>query len=226
MNPSTRVRLRQAWGFCQRHSWGWMVVEAAFRNSYMHGPAILFEDLMVSAARHHEIRGPVQFGRLARRLKAKGPCLMCQEGYGPVSNEFVKPNIIQQGRDLTQFRLMALRTRPFWRKAVCGSCSNTDSAMRCRIHLIEDISKGRSVDVQFHRSSVEQIVDHIGRYERSFQFDFQNTRTDEDEAALIAAVGWCCGLETLLSLLRYSEDASSPNTIHTDVSLRPAKKLS
>lgn len=207
MNPSTRTRLRRAWGMCQRHAWGWMVVEAAFRNAYMHGPAVLYEDLMVTAAPLFELRGPAQLVRLARRLKEKGPCLMCEEGYNAGSKGFVKPHIVQQGRDLTQFQRLAGRTAPFWGPSVCGRCANTDSPLRCRIHLIEDISTGQAKDIQFHRDAFSKIVERLRRYARSFQFEFQGTRTDEDEASLIEAVAWCSGWETFLALLRSSDGA-------------------
>ncbi len=205
MNPSTRTRLRRAWGLCQRHAWGWMVVEAAFRNAYMHGPAVLYEDLMSGAEPLFDLRGPGQLVRLVRRLKEKGPCLMCEEGYDAGSKGFVKPHIVQQGRDLTQFQGLAERTAPFWSHKICGRCADTDSPLRCRIHLIEDISRGRAKDIQFHRGVFGDVAERLRRYARSFQFEFQGTRTDEDEAALIEAVGWCTGWETFLALVRSSQ---------------------
>ncbi len=207
MNPSTRTRLRRAWGLCQRHAWGWMVVEAAFRNAYMHGPAVLYEDLMTTAAPLFELHGPRQLFRLARRLKEKGPCLMCEEGYNASSKGFVKPHIVQQGRDVTQFQRLAGRTAAFWSRGVCGRCANTDSPLRCRIHLIEDLSTGDAKDIELHRDAFGDIVERLRRYARSFQFEFQGNRADEDEAALIEAVGWCSGWETFLVLLRSSEGA-------------------
>ncbi len=225
MNPSTRTRLRRAWGMCQRHSWGWMVVEAAFRNAYMHGPAVLYEDLMVSAARLFKVRGPGQLGRIARRLREKHPCLMCEEGYNSASKGFVKPHIVKQGRDLTQFRLLAARTQAFWGNRVCGSCTNTDSPLRCRIHLIAELSSGHASDIAFHRDALVNIVERIRRYARSFQFEFQGTRTYEDEAALIEAVAWCCGWETFFALLSISEEESA-NPVRTSYLIDPEQPIS
>ena len=107
MSPSTRERLRRAWGLCERHSWGWMSVEAAFRSGYMHGPAVLYEDVMSLAVVAFDVRGPMQTGRLKRRIRQKGPCLMCEEEYGPDSTGFVRPEIVTQGRDLSELRVFA-----------------------------------------------------------------------------------------------------------------------
>jgi len=199
MNPSTRERLRRAWGMCERHAWGWMIVEAAFRNGFMHGPAVLYEDVMGLALEALQMRGPLQFGRLKRRLRQKSLCLMCEEGYGPNAPGFVRPNIVEQGRDLTQFRLLARRTYPHWKDAVCGRCSGDESPVRCRRHLIEDELPGIVGDVLGPHELVSYCVRHLRTYARSFQFEFHGTETPEDEAALICAVGWCSGWSQMLS---------------------------
>ncbi len=74
-----------------------MVVEAAFRSGYMHGPAVLYEDVMGLAMAAFEMHGPGQYGRLRRRLRQKGPCLMCEEGYGHESKGFVKKKSYSKG---------------------------------------------------------------------------------------------------------------------------------
>jgi len=201
MNPSTRERLRRGWGMCERHAWGWMVVEAAFRSGYMHGPAVLYEDVMGLASAAFEMRGPMQHERLTRRLRRQGPCLMCEESYGPDSKWFVKPQIVMQGRDLSEFRSLAQSTFPYWQTAVCGRCSGDDSPARCRRHLVEDVSAGLLGDLSPARDLVAHIVHHLVRYARSFQFEFKGTHTLEDEAALICAVGWCSGWKLFLSAI-------------------------
>jgi hypothetical protein len=199
MNPSTRERLRKAWGLCDRHAWGWMVVEAAFRSGYMHGPAVLYEDLMGLAMVVFEMRGPIQRERLRRSLRLKRPCLMCEEGYGSRTKGFVRKKIVQQGRNLSELQLLARRTQQYWLKAVCGRCAGTVSTQRCRTHLIEDISRGLT-EVSEHRALVLYLSRHLFTYARSFQFEFHGTHTEEDEAALISAVGWCSGWASLLSI--------------------------
>ena len=201
MSPSTRDRLRKAWGLCERHAWGWMIVEAAFRSGYMHGPAVLYEDVMGLALAAFDMQGPMQAGRLKRRLRQKRPCLMCEEGFGPHSKGIVKQTIVEQGRDLTEFRALARNTLPFWRKAVCGKCAGDGSPARCRKHLIEDESLGLIGDLSSARELLTYIAHHLTRYARSFQFEFQGTQTMEDEAALLSAVGWCSGWTLFLSLV-------------------------
>ncbi|MDQ7784907.1 MAG: hypothetical protein RDU20_18635 [Desulfomonilaceae bacterium] len=201
MNPSTRERLRKAWGMCERHAWGWMVVEAAFRSGYMHGPAVLYEDLMGPAMGAFKMLGPMQHGRLKRRLRLRGPCLMCEEGFGPDSQGYVRTDIIRQGRDLRALQSLARRTARYWTETVCGKCSGDDSPIRCRRHLIEDAAIGQSDDFSSHRAHVTYIAQHLVAYAGSFQFEFKGTQTLEDEAALISAVGWCSGWKLFLSIV-------------------------
>src|ERR1051326_7436645 len=37
--------LRRAWGLCARHTCAWLVVDAAFRHGFLHGPAVVYADL-------------------------------------------------------------------------------------------------------------------------------------------------------------------------------------
>jgi hypothetical protein len=204
MSPSTRWRLRKAWGMCERHAWGWMVVEAAFRSGYMHGPAVLYEDVMGLALAAFEMRGPMKHGRLRRRLRLQGPCLMCEDEYGPNSKGFVKPHIVEQGRDLQELQSLARRTSGYWEKAVCGKCSGEDNPVRCRKHFIEDGSLGLVPDFSAAEALVSYVVRHLEIYARSFQFEFKGTQTLEDEAALISAVGWCSGWKLILSTVGHT----------------------
>ena len=46
MVPEIRHALRRARGFCERRAWAALHVETAFRSNFMHGPAILYEDIL------------------------------------------------------------------------------------------------------------------------------------------------------------------------------------
>jgi hypothetical protein len=59
MVPNIRQRLRRAWGFCERHAWGYILVEAAFYRGFMHGASILYEDLLFLALSAFNIKGPL-----------------------------------------------------------------------------------------------------------------------------------------------------------------------
>jgi len=195
MAPTVRESLWKGWGMCERHAWGFIAVEAAFRQGYMHGPAIVYEDLMRQAVRVFDHRN------IFKGLHEKGPCHMCELGYGPHSKGAARPDIVKAGRDLTEIRALARRTLPYWHGAVCGRCAGTGSKVRCRRHLIEDLSARKIKDLSMHEQLVRYIARHLGVYTLSFRYEYNGTETEEDVAALISAVGWCSGWETLLEVL-------------------------
>jgi len=202
MSPSTREQLWKGWGMCERHAWGFISVEAAFREGYLHGPAVLYEDLMNRARAAFLVRGPAQSRRSMRNIRAKGPCLMCEMEYGSKSKGSIEPERVQKGRDLSELQALARKTAPYWERAVCGRCAGNDSPQRCRRHLIADISRGVISDLSPHAALVDDIAKHIKIYARSFCHGYHGTQTVEDEAALISAVGWCTGWKTLLSIMK------------------------
>lgn len=204
MNPSTRDRLRKAWGMCERHAWGWMAVESSFRHGYMHGPAVLYEDIMGRALDAFDLKGPLRYQRIKQRLRSKGRCLMCEEGYGVGSNGIIKPDRVAQGRDLSPLQTLAKTTDPYWRKNVCGLCSGDGSIVRCRKHLVEDLTVGLIQDLAPHMFLVSNLAHHMSKFARSFQLEFQGTQTVDDDAALISCVGWLSGWDTFLRILNVS----------------------
>ncbi len=202
MEPDVRQRLRRAWGFCGRHAWGALSVEAAFRPSFLHGPAVLYEDLMTRALRVFDLAGPWQAARVARRLRPTGPCLMCDMGLNRSSPAMAREELLAEGRDVESLRRFATKRRRFWWNTVCGQCLGEDSTVRCRPHLREDLLADRITDPGEHRGLVEWILRHVTVYSRSFRWESRMTDTEEDQAALISAVGWCSGWEPWLPLLR------------------------
>ena len=82
MIPKIRQDLRKAWGFCERHACVTLLVETAFRPGFLHGPVILYEDIIGCAVSSFNLSGPLQNSRFARLAK-KGPAIMCEMGYGP-----------------------------------------------------------------------------------------------------------------------------------------------
>ena len=201
MRPAIRRRLRKGWGMCERHAWGWISAEAAFRKGYMHGPAVLYKDLMNRAKAAFTIRGPLQEWRTLRTVRTRGPCLMCNMKYHSRSRGFMKAERALIGRDLNALQDLAVKTAAYWEKALCGRCAGTDSPQRCRKHLVEELSRGEITDLSPHVSLVNHIEAHMRMYNRSFCHGYHGTDTDEDRAALISAVGWCSGWKTLLSIV-------------------------
>jgi len=206
MAPDMRHRLRRAWGLCERHAWGYILVEAAFYCGYMHGAALLYEDLLTPALSAFHLQGSLRNWRLARNLRNKGPCPMCEMGFGPESKGMARPELIERGRDVTELLTLARKTEIYWEKAICGRCARNGSAQRCRRHLIGDVSMGLIDALSTHKTLIEYIYHHISLYHRSFRLEFQGSRTDEDMAALISAVGWCSGWKIFLSI--YARESS------------------
>lgn len=188
MNLFTRQRLRKAWGLCERHALGYLTIESSFRRGFVHGSAILYEDLMHRALSTFTLKNPFKRWRLARGLSNKGPCLMCGAGFGPERKGTAKPELVKKGRDLSGVLALARKTRPYWQKALCGKCVDDGSEQRCRRHLIEDLHMGLIDDLSGHYFLVRYIARHVSKYARSFQFEYRGTETDEDEAALLSAL--------------------------------------
>ncbi len=201
MVPETRWRLRRAWGMCERHAWGALAVETSYRPTFLHGPAVLYEDIVGRAARTFQGAGPLQALRVARRLRPTGPCMMCEMGYGPGMPAAAAQDIIERGRDFGQLRALAVRTEPHWCWAVCGVCSGDGVAPRCRRHLRE-AAKGRTLDdLPAQRRLVEAILNDLSIYSKSFVWGNHHLQSDAGRAALISAVGWCSGWRPLMALL-------------------------
>ncbi|HYB44704.1 MAG TPA: hypothetical protein VEL75_23210 [Candidatus Methylomirabilis sp.] len=202
MEPDVRLRLRRAWGMCQRHAWGAVAAEASYRGGYLHGPAILYEDLLARALGAFDRAGSRRSPRiLAWRLRDSGPCLMCEMGFHGSARGAFSRERSRAGRDPTAIRTIAAATRAHWITAVCGVCSGDCLPPRCRLHLLQELDGGASVDMACHRREVAELHSRLSAYARSFQWECRDTATDRDRAALLAAVGWCSGWEAGLALV-------------------------
>lgn len=201
MDVETRYKLRGAWGLCERHAMAWIAVEAAFRHCHFHGPAIVYAELMASASRALAVAGPFAGTRLARRLRAKNGCLMCELAIGSESPGYAPAYRLEIGRDLSQLRGFVEATEPYWRKAVCGRCDRSMAQVRCRVHLLQDLAQDPLLCLQPHRDLVANVAGYLARYDDSFRWERRGTDTVEDRAALLSAVGWCGGWATLVALL-------------------------
>ena len=200
MEPVMRQRLRRTWGFCQRHAWGFLAIECAFRDGYLHGSAILYEDLMERAQTAFISS---RRGSAAWRLRNRGPCPMCDLGYGLHSVGYAQPAVLDRGRDSTNLRRFASETRQYWERYVCGQCLGQGGMEpRCRPHLLADMSQGRLGNLEAEEGFVRYLLNHLKAYSRSFRWEWQDTETSEDRVSLISAVGWLSGWTELLELLK------------------------
>lgn len=201
MLPEVRESLRRSWGLCARHASGWLIVESAFRHRYLHGPAVLYDDLMEIAGGAFAHHGPMAAERCAWRLATRGPCHLCSMGIGAQSAGFIEHEHWETARDATGWIEFLIETRPLWLPHVCGRCDGSGRPARCRQHLVEDIAGGAD-DVATAMMEVRWIAGHVHRYDRSFRWECQGTDTLEDHAALVASIGWCGGWSSLLALDR------------------------
>lgn len=203
MSPFVREKLRKAWGMCTRHAWAAIFVESSYRSGYLHGPAVLYEDLMGRAAKAFEMKGPLRLKRAVHKLRNRGPCLMCEMELGPNSSGMASPHLLDKGKDWSVIKALALRTRAYWERMVCGKCAKNDSPMLCRQHLIENQAKVNDAGFVIQKGLVEKIERRVRNYSRSFRWEYRGTETEEDPAGLLAAVGWCSGWGPLLRLVGF-----------------------
>jgi len=201
MIPETRRRLRDSWGFCERHAWGGLAVEMAFRHRFLLGQTILYADLMERCLDAFNLQGPWQARRLAGRLVGDGHCMMCDMNAYGAGRGYARPALIEQGRRTDDLRTLAMETSSHWRKAVCAVCEGHSGAARCRRHLLEDIARNCRIALGRHRNALQQTHEHLLAYERSFVWGFRDTDRPEDRAALFNAIGWFSGWRPLLALM-------------------------
>ncbi len=201
MDSEVRAHLHRGWGLCPRHSFAFLAVNAAFCHHYLHGPAVLYADLMTRARDAFALSGPLHETRLQHRLRESGPCHICNQGLGPASAGFASPEHLVIGRNTDNILGFLRETQPFWMPALCGRCSGTAAAPRCRPHLVEELAEGTLRDLARQRALVENITRHLLNYEQSFRWEFNGTDTLEDRGALVGAVGWCSGWEALLHVI-------------------------
>jgi hypothetical protein len=201
MNPETRWHLRRCWGMCERHSFGFVSAEAAYRHGFLMGQAVLYHDLMERALAAFDRRMPTQSLGAALGLRETEPCFMCKLGYtGEDPGIKLAPDVIEEGRNLEPIRDFAAETEPAWRDLVCGICAGTDSPMRCRKHFRSELIRGRS-DPAGQHELVQTTFGHMLRYMQSFVWDYRFDPSIDERAALIVSIGWLTGWRPWLKLL-------------------------
>lgn len=197
MDLGTRERLWYAWGMCDEHSLAWLAIEHSLEAGWLHGPAILYEDLIdkaVWAVRSRLFSFPPTVGM----LRTSNTCLVCDQAG--------RPDRVPDGDPLDGLREDVLRHLTSGAagadldRVACGTCAGTLSVLRCRPHLVAELERDRRFDLTPQRAYLAEVLGGLARYSRSFGWANRGADTPADRAALVAGVGWCSGWTTLLAV--------------------------
>jgi hypothetical protein len=199
MIPETRHALHRAWGLCERHAWAALAVEMSFRPTYLHGPALLYQDLLERCLAAFTRAGPLRAQRVARRLRSQGPCLMCKLNVYRAGRGGASLTTIERGRQTAPLYRFAIDHKKYWEQTVCGVCDGSTSHIRCRRHLIEQASGLAEHSV--HAGLVADLLDRVRVLARSYIWENHGTDRPEHRAALISTAGFMSGWRPLLVLL-------------------------
>jgi len=193
MSPITRQKLRNSWGFCQRHMLGWLLIESAFFHNYLHGPSILLADLIDRASYCFKFN-PIP-SILAIRLRTKEECMMCSLGYDINREGFITEEILAQSRDTSYLLKFAMETEKFWLKSLCNKCfpGRSNKNILCRPHLIDELLHGNYSAIDNQKAYIQYLNSQISFYSKSFQWERRHTETLECKASLISAACWLKG---------------------------------
>ena len=200
--PETRARLWLAWGMCHRHALGFLAVEASVHRGWLFRPAVVYEDIMDRGRSALAPRRLFERARVVASLRAAEPCQPCALGLSPGGRaDPGSKGIVEEGRSLDHVRAFAAETRRLWEPWICGKCAGSTSPVRCRLHLPDDPGSLRRPELPAYRALVDDLTVHLAAFARSFGWSSRGTDTARDRAALIGAVGWCGGWESILRYL-------------------------
>ena len=181
-------------------------VEMSFRDEYLLGPTILYAELIEKALCAVSRLESIGRHSFEYALRARSPCFLCamnlRNSWACRSSPHDRASIA----DVTTARSRAFagRLAPAWRSWLCPECAGRERAgaapTLCRQHLIAAIRAHGPVDISTQRNLLQDLYDHVARYQDSFLVGGPEA-SDQDRAALIAAIGWCSGWRLLLSQL-------------------------
>ena len=202
--PETWNALLRSYGFCERHAWIHISVEMSFRDEYLLGPTILYAELMEKALHATNLPQSVGWHSFEYELRARGPCFLCAMNLRNASAGASARTRLDRGRDNSTLRNFASRLAPEWCSWLCPECAGRERAgngpTSCRQHFIAAMQAQAPVDISTQRNMLQHLCDNVARYQESFLVGGPKA-SDEDRAALIAAIGWCSGWRPLLAQL-------------------------
>ncbi|MGQ0845597.1 MAG: hypothetical protein ACT4QF_15855 [Sporichthyaceae bacterium] len=181
MSPESRRRLREAWGFCPRHTWSFFLAESELKG-FPRGTLILFEDLLELAVAALGSR------RWASRLRGSGDCPTCNY-IGPADPRRLEggwaEDIERANRRIVSVAMLT-DCRELWQDRTCPRCSG-GGGLLCREHLLVE---GRRTD------EVRDTLDRLraGLAELGVAISWPRREVEPHEwAALVETLGWFAG---------------------------------
>ncbi len=141
MAPDTRAALRNNWGLCARHAWLYAAMEIELFAGLPLSTAILYEDLVGTAARAVG-RRLTPWPVLRRRLQGRGFCFTCdfvEHARADGNASFRARRDEMAGLQRTTRRLVD--TRALWSRHSCPACGGDGSTL-CRRHVCDRGSSG------------------------------------------------------------------------------------
>jgi hypothetical protein len=203
MDPFVRWELRKSWGFCQRHTIAWLIVEAAYHSSYLHGSSILLSDLIERAQKcFPKYKLPIT---VEMRLKNKKPCHMCGLGYTLDSKgSYAREETLVKGRDMNQILQFANETEMYWSKFICPLCAGMQykDGILCRNHFLQALRNNNYSSINMEADFLRYLSGQIHYFSRSFRWECRGTETTECKAALITSAGWLNGWTEFIKFYR------------------------
>lgn len=197
MNAPVREDLRRGWGPCERHALAVLIIENALRPHYLHGPVILYHDLMKRAVAAYAYAWPLHELRTRHALTPTRECHFCALGIDASATGDVPYDRFLRATDESSLRNFMLMTHDGWRPWVCPRCTGMAGGRLCRHHIVESRGTWERGELEEERASVELLAQRLCHYERAFSVDYQGTETTLDRSALIAAAGWLSGWRLL-----------------------------
>jgi hypothetical protein len=146
---------------------------------------------------------------LEHTLRSRGPCFLCTMNLRNSASGGAAPGSrLDRGRDISKLRAFAGRTALVWRSWLCPNCAGRQytriEPTLCRQHLIAAMCARTPVDISAQGNMLQDLFDHVAHYQDSFLAGGSEA-SDQDRAALIAAIGWCSGWRPLLAQLSLAD---------------------
>jgi hypothetical protein len=189
MNVETRHHLWRTWGLCPRHSWGYAVLEVELRGGLPFSTTILYEDLIVRAARSltRSLRLPWSVAR--RSLESRGECYTCDyEGLAHGPGAPGAQDQAQLANTRRRFRPLLLGSQEHWRPVTCPSCLGGSGPV-CRQHLLAGVEPGSRDDLA---AWLSQLARRLGRFKESMTWRGPEA-TEFERVSWVEAIGWFSG---------------------------------